>query len=149
MAANLQFSMAVHLLASLAYNRDRLLCSEEVAESIGTNPVVIRRLTARLSRAGLVSTRRGKEGGVQLARSPAEISLAEVHRALEEEAAFSVHPNPGKRGCTVNRKIKGILQNICDDVESAVGDCLGGYTLCDVLSDIDPAKARVVETPTE
>lgn len=137
--------MAVHALAALAYNPERLLSSEEIGCSIGTNPVVIRRLTARLARAGIVVTRRGKEGGVQLARSPGDIYLSEVHRALDEESAFSVHPNPGKRNCIVNRKIKGILQGICDDVEAAVESRLGGYTLCDVLSGIDRDRAALVE----
>ena len=137
MSANLQFSMAVHLLAALSYNPERRMSSEEIAASVGTNPVVIRRLTARLARAGIVDTRRGKEGGVVLARLPGEIRLSEVHRALEEEPAFSVHPNPGKRNCPVNQKIKGILQNICDDLENAVETRLGDYTLCDVLSGID------------
>lgn len=137
MAANLQFSMAVHVLASLAYTPGRLLSSEEIAASVGTNPVVIRRLTSRLAQAGIVETRRGKEGGVRLARSPAEICLSQVHRALDEDPAFCVHPNDGKRSCTVNRKIKGILQGICDDVENAVEGRLGGYSLCDVLSGID------------
>ncbi|MEQ9364018.1 MAG: Rrf2 family transcriptional regulator [Leptospirales bacterium] len=145
MAANLQFSMAVHVLAALAYNRGRLLSSEEIATSVGTNPVVIRRLTARLARAGIVETRRGKEGGVQLARSPGEICLSEVHLALDEESAFSVHPNPGKRSCVVNRKIKGILQGICDDVEDAVEDRLAAYSLCDVLSGIDKNRAALAE----
>ena len=141
MAANLQFSMAVHVLAALAYNRGRLMSSEEIATSVGTNPVVIRRLTSRLAQAGIVETRRGKEGGVQLARSPGEICLSEVHRVVDEESAFSVHPNPGERSCVVNRKIKGILQGICDDVEDAVEDRLGGYSLCDILSGIDKDRA--------
>ncbi len=141
--------MAVHALAALAYNRDRLLSSEEIATSVGTNPVVIRRLTSRLAQAGLVETRRGKEGGVRLARSPGEICLSEVHQALGEESAFSVHPNPGKRSCVVNRKIKGILQGICDDVEEAVEGRLAGYSLCDVLSSIDRNRAAQLEKQLE
>lgn len=137
--------MAVHALAALAYNADRLLSSEEIACSVGTNPVVIRRLMSRLARAGLLLTRRGKEGGVQLARPPGQICLSEVYRALDEEPAFSVHPNPGKRNCPVNRKIKGILQNICDDLEVAVDGCLGHYTLCDVLKGIDSERGEQAE----
>ena len=144
MAANLQFSMAVHLLTSLAYSDGGLMSSDVLAASVGTNPVVIRRLTARLARAGILETRRGKEGGVQLARPPGEIRLSEVHRALEDEGAFAVHPNSGQKNCPVNRKIKGVLQGICDDLEKVVERRLEDYTLCDVLSGIDARRAEVV-----
>lgn len=41
------------------------------------------RILADLRRAGIVRSQRGKEGGYRLARDPADISLADVIRAVE------------------------------------------------------------------
>jgi Rrf2 family transcriptional regulator, cysteine metabolism repressor len=44
-------------------------------------------LVARLRKAGLVDSRRGSRGGYLLARSPAEITMAEIVEALEGSIA--------------------------------------------------------------
>ena len=53
MAANSQFSMAVHVLAMLAKSGDEKIKSEYVAGSVNTNAVVIRRLLGQLNQAKL------------------------------------------------------------------------------------------------
>jgi DNA-binding IscR family transcriptional regulator len=44
MAANSQFSIAIHILTMLAKTSDERLKSDYLAKSVNTNPVVIRRL---------------------------------------------------------------------------------------------------------
>jgi DNA-binding IscR family transcriptional regulator len=79
MAANSQFSMAVHVLTVLARHKDEKIKSEKIACSVNTNPVVIRRLLGQLSQADLVESQTGAAGGTRLARCPKEITLAEVY----------------------------------------------------------------------
>jgi Rrf2 family transcriptional regulator, cysteine metabolism repressor len=55
----------------------------EIAEHDGLPLAYLEHLVARLRKAGLVDSRRGSRGGYLLARSPTEITMAEVVEALE------------------------------------------------------------------
>jgi len=59
----------------------------EIAANDGLPLAYLEHLVARLRKAGLVDSRRGSRGGYMLARSPAEISMAEVVEALEGSIA--------------------------------------------------------------
>ncbi len=55
----------------------------EIASTGGLPLAYLEHLVARLRKAGLVDSRRGSRGGYLLARSPTEITMAEVVEALE------------------------------------------------------------------
>src|SRR4029077_6612835 len=59
----------------------------EIAEPDGLPLAYLEHLVARLRKAGLVDSRRGSRGGYMLARSPVEITMAEVVEALEGSIA--------------------------------------------------------------
>jgi Rrf2 family protein len=59
----------------------------EIAERDGLPLAYLEHLVARLRKAGLVDSRRGSRGGYMLARSPREITMAEVVEALEGSIA--------------------------------------------------------------
>jgi Rrf2 family protein len=59
----------------------------EIAEHDGLPLAYLEHLVARLRKAGLVDSRRGSRGGYMLARSPTEITMAEVVEALEGSIA--------------------------------------------------------------
>jgi Rrf2 family transcriptional regulator, cysteine metabolism repressor len=59
----------------------------EIAEHDGMPLAYLEHLVARLRKAGLVDSRRGSRGGYLLARSPTEITMAEVVEALEGSIA--------------------------------------------------------------
>lgn len=70
-------------LAELASRPDQLVTSEELAELQGIPVKFLEGILTQLRRAGLVLSKRGAEGGYRLARSPAEIAVADVFRALD------------------------------------------------------------------
>ncbi|MCD6050564.1 MAG: Rrf2 family transcriptional regulator [Verrucomicrobia bacterium] len=74
MALNTQFSIAVHLLAGLGYQCGGDLTSTDLAGSVNTSPSFVRRVMAKLSKAGLVNTATGKGGTCRLAR-PAQLDF--------------------------------------------------------------------------
>ena len=80
MAANSQFSMAVHILTLLAKAGDENVKSECIAGSVNTNAVVIRRVIGQLSQAGIVSSQTGAFGGTRLAKPATAI----VHGYLDD-----------------------------------------------------------------
>ena len=61
--------------------------SAEVAQAIGSHPVVVRRLLGGLRWSGLVESRSGPHGGWAIAKDPAAIRVGDVYRALDSEAA--------------------------------------------------------------
>lgn len=101
--------MAVHIMTTLAYLGEKT-SSEFLALSVGTNPVVVRRVLGELNRAGLVRAERGKTGGFTLARGSEEISLLDIYHAVtDEQDLVSLHENPENRKCPVSCNVRGVL----------------------------------------
>lgn len=57
--------------------------TEQLADDQGLPPRFLGAILAEMRRGGLVASQRGAEGGYRLARSPGEITCAEVFRALD------------------------------------------------------------------
>ena len=120
MTTSSRFTVAIHILTLLAFTGPEPCTSEYIAGSVNTNPVVIRRLLARLREVGLVASQGGPGGGWQLRRDPAAITLAEVFRAVEPSELFPLHaaePNPR---CPVGRNIQQALEATFRDARSAL-----------------------------
>src|SRR3954468_22554875 len=83
MTGNSRFAVSLHILTYLAYRAGVPVPSAEIAASVDTNPVVIRRLLSALVKARLVSAQKGATGGFSLMLAPAKISLLEIYRAAE------------------------------------------------------------------
>src|SRR5690349_523482 len=90
MAANLRFPVAVHIITALAYRDGESATSQQLAKSICTNPVVVRRLLSKLHQAGLIHCYPGKTGGCRLARSAEKITLFDVYTAVEGGGPFTI-----------------------------------------------------------
>jgi len=136
MAANSRLTIAVHALAWMALAQRRgldRLTSEQVAASVNTNPVIIRRSLGDLRRAGLVEVRHGAGAGWSLARDPEEISLLEVYEAVEPLPLFGLHRTEPNLECPVGRGIRPALGHIYDSVELTVRRELGRTSVADVL----------------
>ncbi len=132
MAANSRFAVAVHALSLLAWREGERRSSREIAGSVATNPVVIRRLLTQLQRAGLVRSAHGAKGGFVLGRPAARISLYAVYRAVEEGGFFAL-PEKGNDACPVSCRMKGFLGGVFSRVESKVAPELRKTTLADVV----------------
>lgn len=139
MAANSRFAVAVHALALLAWHDGESHNSREIAGSVATNPVVIRRLLAQLSRAGIVESTHGAKGGFRLSRPAAKVSLFDVYRAVEEGGFFAL-PEKGNDDCPVACRMKEILDGVFARVESKVLPELKRSTLADVVRRL-PSRA--------
>ena len=141
MAANSQFSMAVHVLTLLARGGDENVKSDCIAGSVNTNPVVIRRLLSQLSHAGLVASQTGATGGTKLAKPPEQISLCEIYKAVCCGEVFALHPRSPNQDCPVGKNIEAVLCNLQKEIDRAVGEKLGEYTLATVLGNMNAAHA--------
>ncbi|RRS01601.1 Rrf2 family transcriptional regulator [Glycomyces terrestris] len=143
MAANSRLTIAVHILAwmALASRRGReVMTSEEIAASLATNPVIVRRSLGELRAAGLVASRRGAGAGWRLTRGPESITVLDVHDALGAEPLFALHPSAPNLECPVGHGIRPVLTEVYAAVDEAVRRELGGRTVADVLAQTLAAK---------
>ena len=143
MSTSSRFAVAVHVLALMAWSEDDSLKSEQVAESVNTNPVVIRRILCELAQAKLVTSHRGATGGSRLARDPGDVTLLDIYHAVECQGVFSLHRQPPSRHCPVGVNIETVLGNLLDEVNSAVEHVLAKITLEDVVLRLKPCIGTV------
>ncbi|UPT74860.1 MAG: Rrf2 family transcriptional regulator [Elusimicrobiota bacterium] len=136
MAANSRFAVAVHALTLLALEADERHSSRDIASSVATNPVVIRRLLAELSRAGLVESAHGAKGGFRLAKPAASISLLDVRSAVEDCGSMFAQREKRNEKCPVACRMAGILNDVFARVESKVAPELKKTTLADIVRQI-------------
>jgi Rrf2 family protein len=131
--ANCRFAVAVHVLAVLAYKEGEAVTSTLLAQSVNTNPVVIRRILLLLQDASLIITRKGAGLGSKLRRPPAEINLADVYRAVETADTFTLNASQPNRACPVGSSIQMALHRIFKAAEQAMENELRQSTLADVV----------------
>lgn len=130
-----RFSIGVHILSLLAINPHEHNTSEWIAASVGTNPVVIRRVLGQLKKAGLASVKAGS-GGAALARPLDQVTLLDVYRAVEvvdEGELFHVHeqPNPA---CDVGANIEGVLRLMLVKAQRAMEGVLAAVTMEELVN---------------
>lgn len=133
MAANTQFSMAVHVLSMLARAEDESLKSDFIAGSVNTNAVVIRRLLGQLNQAKLVTSQTGAHGGTRLARKPSEITLAEIYKAVNCGEVFALHAKEPNKDCPVGKNIEAVLCCLQKEIDKGIVEKLSVYTLQNVF----------------
>ena len=135
-----RFAVAIHILLLLATEPAGQATSGRIAESVGTNPVVIRRLAGQLARAGLVRIRRGP-GGAELARPAEAITLAEVWTAMRRPnlPLLPTHKGSARSAEALGRAVPQLLRGVLDEAERAMEHRLSQVTLQALLAQLAPA----------
>ncbi len=109
----------------MAWSGEEPLKSEQVAESVNTNPVVIRRMLCELAEAGLVVSQTGSLGGSRLGKRPRRDNTYWIFiKALECQGVFSLHRQPPSPDCPVGVNIETVLGDVLAEVDSAVEQVL-------------------------
>ncbi|MFS8204120.1 Rrf2 family transcriptional regulator [Streptomyces sp. CWNU-52B] len=136
MSANSRLTVAAHALTWIAEYRRRgneVATSEQIAASVNTHPVVIRRLLAELRRAGLVDSRRGAGAGWTLSKDLAAITLLDVHEAIGSGPVFALHRSTPDTECVVGHGIGPTMAAVYDGIEDTLRKELAKTTLEDIL----------------
>ncbi|WP_202961130.1 RrF2 family transcriptional regulator [Bifidobacterium tsurumiense] len=91
-----KFAQALHALVYISETTGTA-SSQALAQSVGTNPSHIRKLTGLLKQGGIVESSQGKAGFV-LARPAEDITLADVYDAVyPDKHLFNVHEDHQSR----------------------------------------------------
>ncbi len=142
MSSSSRFAVAVHVLTLMAWSDDEALKSEQMAVSVNTNPVVIRRMLCELAEDKLVVSHTGATGGSRLARDPGQIRLLDVYRAVEGTDVFSLHPKRPSHRCPVGATIGPVLKDVRGEIDSAIEDVLAKITIEDIVRRLKPGVQR-------
>ena len=134
MVASSKLAVALHIVTALGFRDGVLVTSDQLAGSVKTNPVVIRRILGELVEAGIVEARRGKSGGACLARPASSIHLVEIYRAVEGLTPFCAPAKPGDPACAVASCMPELINEIIHDVDSAIEERLSKYTVADLVA---------------
>ena len=138
MTGNTRFAASLHMLAYLAYHHGAAVPSAEIASSVDTNPVVIRRLLSALVKARLVSATKGASGGFSLANTPENISLRDVYRAVEPKPNRGLDHFVPNHKCPVGAKIESILHTIFEKAQAGMEAELTRVSLADIDHQLRP-----------
>lgn len=155
MNVNSQFVVATHIMTLLAGHKLYLpeyACanSEMIAESVNTNPVVIRRILSKLRDANLVISKSGPHGGSEIAKHPSKIKLSEIYKAVDDEGTlFHMHygePNPF---CLVGGHIQESLKETMGNAEESIKKVLSKKSLLQIANDILERAGIATDQPSE
>lgn len=78
------FSLAIHAMAFMGQaDGDGPVSVARMAEAFGVSEAHLAKVLQGLARRGLLSSRRGARGGFVLARNPKDLTLLEIHDAVD------------------------------------------------------------------
>lgn len=137
MSISSRFSVGIHILTLIEFNKEGKSSSEFLAGSVNTNPTLIRKIMGMLKKAGLIEVQPGI-AGARLAKAPSSITLLEVYKAVDvvqEKELFNVHENPHPN-CPVGRNIQNSIIPILSAAQFAMENVLGNVTIEDIIKNI-------------
>lgn len=111
-----------------------------VAERQKLSVPYLEQLFMLLRRAGLVESARGRSGGYRLGRPAADISIAAVMAAVEEDTRMTRCNGTGEGGCASGAKC--LTHDLWDALGEHIYQFLDRTTLADVLNGIESRPAR-------
>jgi Rrf2 family iron-sulfur cluster assembly transcriptional regulator len=111
------------ILALTEAGTDVRLPTSQIQKVMQIPPSFLHRIVASLAHNNLIKTFPGREGGIQLARPPAEISLLDVYEAVEGpirlSACFSDQVDcPVDTPCPVQKCLRQVQNTIVNELGS-------------------------------
>lgn len=135
MLSSSRFVVAIHVLCILAKNAGKgPVCSNQIACSVDTNPVVIRRLMSELEKAKLVLSTAGRAGGFSLNRTACDVSLADIYEAVESSTVFRTHKLDPNSVCPIGAQMFEALMPKLRGAEKAMTASLQQTKLSEIVT---------------
>ncbi len=124
---------AARALLSLALHSETVQPTtvREIADRTGLPQPYLEQILLALKGAGIVRSKRGVGGGYLLARDPAEITLAEIVRAVDGPITLGDFGEPHTAGAC-DHEGQCVLLAVWNNVGSAMRSMLEGFSLADI-----------------
>lgn len=127
--SNTRFATAIHIMTILGNNPEEWHTSDWLAGSINVNPVIVRKEISVLREAGLVESRKGKDGGCRVAKNTNDISISDIYRAVKNsEILGKKNQNPNPK-CEIGKEINQNLDVLFSETNDLVVSFLKNKSL--------------------
>lgn len=134
MNINQNFGVALHVLTYLSFMESDFITSNDLADSINTNPVIVRTIAKKLANNGLVEIKRGR-GGYKLNKDVNDLSLYDVYVAIYDNQIFRTKHSPNVN-CPLGAKMTSAIDCVLDGASSEVEELLKKYHISDIKNNI-------------
>ena len=124
---------AVMAMADLANtNANEPINLTEISLRQGISISFLEQIFLKLKNNNLVESSRGPSGGYSLKKSPEEIKLSRIIKAVNEEVKTVGCKKESKKGCN-GKSIKCITHDLWDDLETHINNFFEKKTLKDII----------------
>ncbi len=136
MRTDSKLSRMLHVLLHMAKN-NKTYTSDEIAQMLSTNPVVIRRTMAGLKKAGFIHSEKGPKGGWSLVEDLSKITLFDIYNAVGEPTIFAMGNERVNPDCAVERVVNAALDDAMNQAQTILLTQLKATTLADLALEFD------------
>jgi len=133
---------AVMAMADLAKtNADQPTSLTEISLRQGISISFLEQIFLKLKKNNLVQSSRGPSGGYLLTRSPEQIKLSSIIKAVDEKVKTVGCKKESKKGCN-GKSIKCITHDLWDELETHINNFFERNTLKDIIFRVSKEKQR-------
>ena len=123
---------ALRLMLDLAYNHTgSFIPIKNISQRQDISDKYLEQIITQLSRAGLVKSARGAQGGYMLAKEPQEYTVGEILRLLEGNLAPVACVDDTKEACP--RADECVTMEVWREIKDAVNKVVDNITLADLV----------------
>ena len=136
---------AVMAMADLAkINNNQPTSLTEISLRQGISISFLEQIFLKLKKNNLVRSSRGPTGGYSLTRSPEEIKLSSIIKAVDEKVKTVGCKKESKKGCT-GKSIKCITHDLWDDLETHINNFFEKNTLKDIIYKVSKNQQKEIK----
>ncbi len=131
-------SDAIHVLVYITSDEEHSLSSTAIADSINTNPALVRKIMKQLREAKIIETVHGKSEP-KLIEDPRRITLKDIYMAVDNRPIIKPDYNTADF-CYIGKGIAPILEKKYDQVQEAMLSEMNKITLDSIITDINKTR---------
>ncbi len=144
MRLTIKTNNAIRLLMYCALDPADLSKSRDIAQAVNASENHLSKVANALAQAGILQTVRGRNGGLRLARPPAEITLGQVARVTDEGGCLVECFDVANNTCPLSEVCQ--FGGVLGEALQAFFKVLDSHTLADLLeNDHQLARAMGLE----
>ena len=113
----------------------------EISLRQGISISFLEQIFLKLKKNNLVQSSRGPSGGYLLTKSPEQIKLSSIIKAVDEKVETVGCNKESKKGCT-GKSVKCITHDLWDDLETHINNFFEKNTLRDIVYRVNKAQQR-------
>nr|RDS94872.1 transcriptional regulator [Cereibacter sphaeroides f. sp. denitrificans] len=135
MRQDTRLSRLLHVLLHMAQT-DAPMTSQHIAEMLGSNAVVVRRIMAGLRDRGYVEAERGHGGGWRIIRRTEEITVLDVYRSLGSPDLFAFGFSNPQPSCLVEQSVNATIAESTETATAAILEKFGTLRLSQIEAEV-------------